>query len=93
MTEAQANTILRALCEIERDFAAICGCTLTDRPDLPLSEVGWKIDFAPRLACIEQARASVLAALQSSTAGYAGESIRQPMEPSADPAIQKELNA
>ena len=52
-----ADAAIRALEMCERDFAFIGGCTMTDRPDLPLSpETSWQVDFSQVLAAIAAAK-------------------------------------
>ena len=50
-------SVLDVLSMCERDFAFIGGCTMTDRPDLPLSsETSWKMDSSQVLAAIAVAK-------------------------------------
>lgn len=52
--------VLDALCLCEHDFDFIAGCTLTDRPDLPLSpETSWQMGFEAQKAAIAQARGAI----------------------------------
>lgn len=63
-----------------RDLSLIGGCTLTDRPDLPLTPVtSWKLDVAQRLADIEAAKVALKSVLQSSCHECGGCSSRLPM--------------
>ena len=50
-------TVLGVLDRCERDFAFIGGCTVTDRPDLPLSsDTSWQIDVSHLLESIRWAK-------------------------------------
>ena len=79
--------VLDALYLCERDIDFIAGCTLTDRPDLPLSpKTSWKMDFGPQKAAIAEAR-SAICALAAGRTGLecAGCSTCQLMEPASNP--------
>jgi len=86
MTEAQAHTILYALDLWERDMAAIGGCVVTDRPDLPLSQVGWKWDFRREWQAMLDARAAVMDALPMNSILRVDENISPPMKRLSVPA-------
>lgn len=75
--------VLHALDLCERNFAFIGGCTLTDRPGIPRSpQTYWKMNFAPQLAAIADARAAVREVLVARTdPGCAGCSTSLPSAP------------
>lgn len=57
-------TVMHALELCKRDFAFIGGCTMTDRPDLPLSpETSWTMDFSRQFAAIANAKAAIADAM------------------------------
>lgn len=57
----QHLSVLDVLELCERDFAFIGGCTMTDRPDLPLSpETSWVMDVSQRLADIRAAKRALV---------------------------------
>lgn len=58
--DSPGHVVLHALELCERDFAFIGGCTMTDRPDLPLSSLtSWKMDFSQCFGAIDAARAAI----------------------------------
>ena len=59
--DSPGHVVLHALDLCERDFAFIGGCTMTDRPDLPLSsQTSWKMDFSQCFDAIDAARAAIV---------------------------------
>lgn len=57
LADTKPLTVLEVLDRCERDFAFIGGCTVTDRPDLPLSaDTSWQIDVSHLLESIRWAR-------------------------------------
>lgn len=60
MNKDHTAVLLYALDLCERDLSFFGGCTMTDRPDLPLSpETSWRPDIARHLAAIEDAKAII----------------------------------
>ncbi len=57
LADAAPLTVIGVLDTCERNFAFIGGCTLTDRPDLPLSpDTSWQMDVSHLLKSIRWAK-------------------------------------
>ena len=66
-------SVLDVLELCERDFVFYGGCTMTDRPDLPLSpETSWKSDCSMVLAAINHAKRQLCGAEVSHAASGSG---------------------
>lgn len=80
--DSPVHVVLHALELCERDFAFLGGCTMTDRPDLPLSSLtSWKMDFSQCFGAIDAARAAICeltAPLNSGRAEIRSASAEQP---------------
>lgn len=75
-------SVVDALELAKRELIFVGGCTLTDRPDLPLSpETSWTMDMGLVLRAIDDAIDQLVGADRRTELGSVGCSKSQPMRP------------
>lgn len=75
-------SVLDTLELAKREFLFVGGCTMTDRPDLPLSpETSWTMDFSRVVSTIDDAIDQLVGADRRTDPGCAGCSTCQPSRP------------